>query len=461
MNLRFKFSLALILLMMLGSLTSFLIPYTQAKNRINYYEEIANFYSDNLVRPSSNLLRNNIEENHKYFEAITFTALDDKVKKWHITNLARSIHLLITNTHEFIRLSNDEKSAFISPQKKESLHQKLTDIKKRSIHNIKLFYQFNEDDLSFIENPHKSISRERQKELRGKLRPDIYNLDWIKITKVHDEASEDFRKLEKVISGFSAEFYETTLSLHHAIKLEFEEAIKYILAFGVIQSIFYLLLVYLDWKYGNVKNLPTVNKSSFYLSSVIFYLFIPASILLYLNEFQVEQNKLEISKNLTFIEEGQEITQDLKRIRNVIEKFYFQHDFFISLERNLETGKLVIETPLMSGITSYLKFLNMNPSTEISVSVDNFPLTKRLIQNEYDTQFFDDIDGRFSDLNLELNEIGGLLGQKWLNLHRANNALGTKNEKINTFSLGLLVGLTFIEIIGSLVFVSYIIPRKQ
>ena len=156
---------------MLGSLTSFLIPYTQAKNRINYYEEIANFYSDNLVRPSSNLLRNNIEENHKYFEAITFTALDDKVKKWHITNLARSIHLLITNTHEFIRLSNDEKSAFISPQKKESLHQTLTDIKKRSIHNFKLFYQLNEDDLSFIENPHKSISVDS----RGKKFQDLFS----------------------------------------------------------------------------------------------------------------------------------------------------------------------------------------------------------------------------------------------------------------------------------------------
>ena len=108
MNLRFKFSLALILLMMLGSLTSFLIPYTQAKKPTNYYEGIADFYSDNLVRPSSNLLRHNIEENHKYFEAITFTALDESKKRWHITNLLLNIssHQIHMNISGYLMMKN-------------------------------------------------------------------------------------------------------------------------------------------------------------------------------------------------------------------------------------------------------------------------------------------------------------------------------------------------------------------
>jgi hypothetical protein len=451
--------------MLLGSISSFLILYVQSKNQISDFEELRNFNSDYFVKPSSNILRRNIEENHNYFENLSLTNLGDNVKQNNIVNLARLISLLTTNTSEYIRMLNeDDKFSFLAIQRKESLIDRLNNLQSESIDNIKLFYELNEDDISYLTNAHKNlnISRERQQEIWSKLRPDIYELEWTEISEIHGRVNDDFRTLSLIISDISSELNEQIQLNLTDIQLKIENAIKFILIFGVLQSIFYFLIFYLDRKYGDVKNLPIVNKSSFYVASIIFYLFIPASVFLYVNEFKEEQNNLKIFENDTLYYESQEIDQDLKRIRNTIEKFVSQYNNYVfSQPQNMNYALSVFEFPYMNAINAHLKFVIQNPSTEIILSNDDFPITKQLIGNSDSNASFQTINGDLNALNIELSWVQRMLSERRSEYFNSNYILDENNYELNNFSLGLLVLLTFIEIIGSLILISYIIPRKE
>lgn len=465
MHLRFKLSLIFIILMLFGSISSFLILYVQSKNNISDFEELMNFNSDNFVKPSSNILRRSIEESHNYFEVLSLTNLGENVKQSNIVNLARLSALLTTNTSEYMRMLNeDDKISFLSIQRKESLIEQLNILQNDNIENIRLFYELNEEDVSYLIDANKNlnITPERQQEIWSKLRSDIYELDWTEVSEIYERVNLDFRTLNQIISDVSNDLNEEIQLKQNDIQLQIQTAIKIILVFGIIQSIFYFLIFYLDRKYGDVKHLPVINKFSFYAASIIFYLFIPASVFLYINEFKEEQNNINIFKNETLYYENLEIDQDLKRIRNTIEKFTSQYNNYVfSQPQNMNYGLNVFEIPYMNAINTHLKFVIQNPSTALILSSDNFPVTKQLIGNSDINQSFQSINGNLNALNIELSWVQRMLSEKRSEYFDANYYLNEDNDDLNNLNLTLLVMLTFIEIVGSLILISYIIPRKN
>tara|TARA_B100000886_G_C20409914_1_gene486521 strand:+ start:1278 stop:2009 length:732 start_codon:yes stop_codon:yes gene_type:complete len=235
--------------------------------------------------------------------------------------------------------------------------------------------------------------------------------------------------------------------------------------FLLFQAIFYIIYILTEKHYSEISKTQPINKFSFYISSIIFFSLIPATAILYLNEFSAEKYDLESKKLEGEIAEIRYIRNNWSRVRGKLSEFQNQYfNFVFSGDQNKFYAIDTFDQSFLDGITQFAKF-SLARTTKTSKSVNRIERTKiptiySLLESPSHPNTFDTINGNLSALRAELT----VLSNDWSYISQEKTKerieIDVKKGDSNTKTVFLIILLGFLDIIGSIFAIFYIVPRN-
>lgn len=468
MNKKITYFTSLLLIILISNISIFAFFYAKSKVQIEKYEAYNTFNNDNIIYPTSQLSRRNIENVYNFYNILAFSNLKNDIKIKSIQYFLKDIHLLVSNSSEYYRILNDNKFIFDIDIKKENrteLSKKFENIQSRSIELAKVFFELSNDDINLLKNPinllNKNIEKESQK-IFSKVKSDISSMSWEELSKQRGIANEIYIDLSKSLillleytDDLEVNQLSNTLNVLEKSKI-------LILIFCFFQSIFFFIAYYLEYKSNRINYLPKIRKYSFYISTMLFYFFIPITTIMYINEFKIAKSNVIFTKNNNSYYEVKNTMDDLKKIRMILDNFINNALYFPS--SNYEFSIKNIDLSFLNSITSYLDFsLSKKVSTGYNFNLDDtsFKNIKFLLNNSENDLSFNDLNGNLDGLRIEFTQLHNLWSSLIVKYDLESTEIKENEEKLHNINLVLLLLLSFFEIIASFILIFYMSPIKS